>query len=389
MFRAFPGRSLPRALASSQFVQSITGRDPKNITDSMAYGRQNLKRKFIGAGGKNKRSRGRAWRVSGKYSGKGVTTQHDEKNIYYKKTMPKYKKRRWRKFVKRVQAVHEKELGVQRYLYNTALDTSQNSEQSTTFGTVPFQSVTAVHLYGGVKGAASSTDFNQGVNDMQDIMLRIPTEGLGGASANLARNRVNGKIKFISAILDITFTADGTNQVPLEVDVYHIMYRKNWNNDLSSSPIGNSTYEEQMYQYVVSYDNKTTNQAAAVLDPNLRLSYRGVTPFEMSPAIAAMGIKILKKTKHFVAAGSTFTTQIRDPKTHIVNQELFNSGSGGAYIRNMTQTLLFIVKPTYFNALDTFSYHLGSTRSYKVQQDDNILDYSTLMTFTPPPPPTG
>lgn len=385
MFRAFPGRSLPRAVASSQFVQSITGRDPRNITDSMAYGRQNLKRKFIAAGGRNKRSRGRAFRVSGtRNSGKGVTVQHDEKNIYYKKTMPKYKKRRWRKFVKRVQAVHEKDLGVQRYLYNSSLDTTQNTEISTSFGTVLYQAVTAIHLYGGTKGEGSFTEFNQGVNDLQELFDKVPIEGQAGTLPPIAKFHNQGKLKFISAILDITFTADGTNQVPLEVDVYHIMYRKNWNNDLTGTPFGNSTYEEQMWQYVNVYDSQTAS-ASATTSPRLRLGYRGCTPFELSPAISAMGIKILKKTKHFVAAGSTFTTQIRDPKTHIISQENFNSGSGGVYLKNMTQTLLFVIKPTYFNSLDTFRYHLGSTRIYKVQQDDNIKDYSTLMTYTAPP----
>lgn len=380
----------PRKARIGAFLQSAVNSygGGKNISDSMAGYRNSAKKTLASTfrryGGRpSKRARGPSKAVRG-YN--GITQQHDQATVYRKKTMPRYKKRKWRAFVKKVNAVHEKELGVARYLFNDKFDITNAAAQGNPgFGTVGLQNIYAAHLYGGTRGNGSITGFNTGTSDLLEIWAKAPVSTSYTGAPPPAGEFLNqqpgntSKLKFISAILDMTVTADGSNTVPLEIDLYHIAYRKNWNNDLAAGTIGNSTYDEQMDQYV-QFGRPMLDSAGAV-DPQLRLRYRGTTPFEMSEALSAMGIKIIKKTKHFTPPGSTFTYQIRDPKSHIMDFYKFNSGSGGAYLKGLTQTVLLVVKPTYYSSLDTFGYHVGCTRTYKVSRDDVIEDSSILMGY--------
>lgn len=359
------------------------------------------KRKRSMSRGKSvKRSRPYSVRARGGSSGKGVTAQYDAKTVYRKKSMPKYKKRIWKKFVKKVQAVNEKENGTATMVFNNG-SVLASAYSGLLREKMPFpgeldyitrlQGVTAIHLYGGARGNGSATEYNQGVNDLSDLFTRWDWHG----QSTVKFNNPSTKLKFTSACLDTTFT--NTHGGPLEVDVYHIVYRKNWNNDLveDATIIGNSTYGDYMGQYSLNGTNRQVNDGIfsggpAVDDffPRLRLEQRGVTPFELGHSISALGMKIVKKTKYFTSPNQSFTVQIRDPKTHMINNADYNSGSGGVWMRGITQTLLFIVKPT-IEATGDFTWSLGSSRVYKIQKTDDPDDSNSLFNYVkvePTPP---
>lgn len=328
----------------------------------------------------------------------GVTAQHDAKNVYVKKTMPKYKRRSWKKFVKKVQAVNEGECGTHKIMFNEGFnlessynqlfrDVTKNENQTVNVEFIAKeQGVSAVHLYGGQRGAGTYTGYNMGVEDLQRITESYPNEFELYNIAN-ARNTLQPttKMKFISAVLDTTFTnTNGT--IPLEVDCYHIVYNKTWVNDLVVNPgvVGNSSYQDFMNQYAINFGNNHIVDIAnggKVFRPRIFLQHRGATPFEMGDALSAMGIKILKKTKHFVGANQSFTVQIRDPKTRIIDRSTFAAG-GNFTFGKFTQTLLFIAKPAVDPAEGTkFTWTLGTTRTYKYQVMGIKEDTSRLMVY--------
>ena len=50
-------------------------------------------------------------RTQGNVSGIGVTTQRDSRFVYAKRRMPRYRRNRWKRFGRKVNAIAEKELG--------------------------------------------------------------------------------------------------------------------------------------------------------------------------------------------------------------------------------------------------------------------------------------
>lgn len=70
----------------------------------------------------------------------GVTAERDYRIVYKKKSMPKAKKKQWKKFVKKVNAVLAKDLGTKSVLFNNTVNRS-----ATGLG----QSIALFHLYGG------------------------------------------------------------------------------------------------------------------------------------------------------------------------------------------------------------------------------------------------
>lgn len=389
MFRPFPGRNPSLAGAVSQAIQKFTGNSPQNISSDMARFRKGRKRSRSSNVISNKRRRVGFTVRHNPYS-KGVTSQHDTAVVYRKKTMPRYKKRAWKSFVRKVNAVNERENGVMRVLFNDGTTfgatTSGTFKENSQDYQARSQDIVACHLYGGTKGNGDLTDYNQGINDLATVMQYFGCEGgatgstAGGQADTLITFANTTKIKFISACLDITFT--NTSSVPLEVDAYHIVYRKDWNNNLvGNAMVGNSTYNEYFDQYSLE-EQQLRTAAGTANNRRLRLKHRGATPFEFGSAIGVMGAKIVKKTKHFVSPANSFTQQLRDPKTHYIDRHKFESGSGGATLKGLTQTILFIIKCTNTDSVVSpisYSYNLGCTRIYKYQRNGYTEDASTLV----------
>jgi len=69
-------------------------------------------------------------------AGIGITGQHDKRLVYLKRTMPRYKKRRWKSFINKVAAVSEKDLGTRSVLFNRVVNYSGTDSSKQMVGTI-------------------------------------------------------------------------------------------------------------------------------------------------------------------------------------------------------------------------------------------------------------
>lgn len=242
-------------------------------------------------------------------SGYGVTSQHDSKLIYRKKSMPRYKKRRWRAFKSKVNAVAEKEMGSRTVVFNKSLTFS-----NTTSGN---QVVASVYLYGQASTSSHASDLSN--------ISALENAGNPTAAAGITVDP-STKYLFQSGVLDITVrnaTTRDTGTVfdsaaKMEVDIYECTMRTG----AEESGTVLQTIEQAFG------DNKTRtpglNGAGAEIDYTLR----GVTPFDLTYVLSRWGIKIWKKTKFQVPNGETFSYQIRDPKRHTMTQRDLSAKDG-------------------------------------------------------------
>lgn len=233
-------------------------------------------------------------------SGIGITTQHDRRPVYRKRRMPANRRRRWKRFVNKVNFVNEKDMGTRSVVFSTAI-----AQYNTTLGD---HGVISLNLYG---QKAPAYPYNGDLYNIAGLENSgDPTAAAGSTVSKMAH------IRFQSAVLDITLRnnstyraeADGTfsldGRAALEVDVYEIYCRE----DFSTSGTNYQTLGEAI--------QNETNQELKIGgagDP-IAISKRGVTPWETPTALSRLGIKILKKTKYFIPNSNTITYQLRDPK---------------------------------------------------------------------------
>jgi len=286
-------------------------------------------------------------------SGQGVTTQHDERRIYTKHTMPRRMKVRWKRFSNKVHAVAEKDYGSRTVVLN--------------------KSVTFSNTTNGNHGLAYMGLYTaQGTGDsfMADLDTISGLENPGNPTA-AAGITVLDTTKFIfkSAVLDLTFRNTSTfntlgvlgaaSEAKLEVDVYEIISGREWTDTDSTQSDITSVFTR-----------------GAGLTPNLggigtgvTLSQRGVTPWDIPAALAYFRCKILRKTKYFLPNGDTFTYQVRDPKRRFLYQERMDKIGGGNMPRWSRHLLvLFKLVPglTVGTGVATYQENLtaGITRKY-------------------------
>lgn len=286
-------------------------------------------------------------------SGRGVTTQHDATKIYRKTRMPRYRRKRWKRFVRQVHAVAEKDMGTRSIVFN--LSYSFNNADATKHG------LAWTALY----PSNSTTAF---LNDLDFIAA---AENAGNPTAAAGETvSASSKYLFQSAILDFTLTNTSyltgalglqTSAGKLEVDVYEIISSRQWNDEVTT------------YQTIKEvFDKGTSNTASiggAATGTSLEIDDRGVTPWEVPLALSYFRLKILKKTKYFLESGGTFTYQVRDPRRHVCTQESMERMVGPNQGR-MTRHIFIIFKlvPGYSVGSAEGSYTeqvtIGMTRKY-------------------------
>lgn len=271
-------------------------------------------------------------------SGGGVTAQRDVTAVYAKKKMPRRKRKAWKKFVRKVQAVAEKDRGTVSLVMNYG-----DLQVHPGFAAgIKQQMIKAFHLYGMNAGAA--TPLEVGARDLGTISTDFQTSGVDDT----------GKVTFKSAVLDITVTNPGavagaSYSGPMEVDIYHIVYgRKQYSSDGILNTFNQGTIQTETF--------------AAL--PKVNLNDRGATPFNLPQGISILGAKVLKKKKYFLGTGQSFTYQVRDAKNRIMELVTMKD-KASFYSPKYTQTVLMVVKPA--NNIDetqNFAVTSGSTRTY-------------------------
>lgn len=231
-------------------------------------------------------------------SGVGITAQYDRKSIYRKKRMPRKMRRRWRRFVQKVNATKDRDLGTRTVVFNSQVDVSNETAGN--------DIVFSCSLYG--LRATSSV-----INGDLEAIGQLENVGNPTAAAGVTVSKMS-HISFHSGVLDITYRNTSTfktdqgeilaAEAQQEVDIYEIYCREDF------VTLGTN------YENLGSGIDNETNQELTIggTGTNLRIYRRGVTPFDCPTALSRLGIKILKKTKYFVPGGSTITYQARDPK---------------------------------------------------------------------------
>lgn len=282
----------------------------------------------------------------------GVTSQYDKVTQYRKKSMPKAKKRRWRKFVRKVEAVNTKSLGTRTVVFNDKLPIYS--------GVAGFQAYGSAALYGfcGQDSAISvgNRDIFRMCNSDSDIMLN----GTDGGNPS--------KIIFKSGIIDFTMRNTGSDGV--ELDLYEI----NVMTDATKEPSFVSTVIESQVD---------TNTIPGSTGTALTLAQRGVTLFDLPNLISADRLKIYKKKKFFLPPGNTATHQHRDPRNHYFNADdvnIFDHPDEGSYAkRKMTTLFVFVAKAivTEEGSGTIPTVVIGVTRKYSYCINQSARSYDT------------
>lgn len=294
-------------------------------------------------------------------SGIGVTTQHDQRRVYRKTNMSRFKKRRWKRFKNKVLAVSEKDLGSRSVVFNSSLTFSNN-----TTSPVINQLFGYVYLYPHEGAADNWGDDLDQLSGLENVNAN-PTIAAGGI--------VDSSTKWIfkSAILDITvrnasvllvqqdqtLVETPSSLAKLEIDVYELSFSKVWTD-------GVATYNSLLG---ILNDNVTVTRAIGGAGNEILPTYRGATPFDFTYVQSRWGMKIWKKTKYVLGNGESFTYQVRDPKRRIITQREMDSGTGPNKPR-WTRHILIIGKLVtglpLGTAADTFieRINVGCTRKY-------------------------
>lgn len=301
----------------------------------------------------NRRRGIRSTRVAFRRSGLGVTTQHDTKSVYRKKKMPYRKKRRWKRFVKKVHGVAEKDLGSRQVVFNL----NKLFQNSTDGNHIVF----GLCLY----PQKSTTNYYSDLNNISALENSGDPTAAAGVTVDNA-----SKYLFQSAILDLTVrnrsviysgaSAGFDSALKMEVDVYEVSFKKFAEDAVAGYK---NTIEELLN------DNETKTKAIGGAGTEIGYLKRGVTPFELSYTLSRYGMKIWKKTKYQLNNNDTFTYQMRDPKRRVAMQEdLENQGSFNR--PGWTRGIIVVAKMTPGYTLGIGDgqvierIHVGCTRKY-------------------------
>lgn len=253
-------------------------------------------------------------------SGQGITTQHDARLIYRKSNMPRRRKRRWRSFVNRVNAVSERELGTRTVVFSGVYTRSN--------GTPGLQTDGAVYLY----GFRSTTNGPPGGDDIQRIGQMENEANTNQDAGNTVY--ASTKYMFHSAVLDITvrntsgaWTANPGGgpriltpdfRAKLEVDVYEMVC----NFEGRSLDIEPANIMDLMNR---NADETLPIGGTGGANAEVLRNNRGVTPWDLSFFLSRFRVKILRKTKYTVNNQDSFTYQVRDPRRRTITNDEMDS----------------------------------------------------------------
>jgi len=227
-------------------------------------------------------------------------TNADVRNVYRKKRMPAKKRKRWARFIKKVNAVDERELGTRTVLFNDTIVTRHTNpvhQGCLTLGLYSFKNATRGWL----------DDLNQ-IGQLENE--GDPTAATGGTIDR------NSKIMFHSAVMDLTIrntselqTAAGIYSLDavaaIELDVYDII--------LGGNTQDNTATYTSLSELLNGYDDKEIGGTGT----GISIEDRGATPFELPSNIGRFKLKVLQKTKYFIPNGQTITLQERNPKRKV------------------------------------------------------------------------
>jgi len=268
-----------------------------------------------------------------------TTQQHDTRLQYRYRRMPRYKRKQWSSFKRKVDHVINKATGSKQYVIN------EGGVADATIGTQGL-------LVGAIYGMSNvvATNFQFGMDDMN--LLKTA----------LAINK-NDKLRFESAVLDITLTNmadDGEgNGCVEEVDVYEFEIRKRTE---ASSDFVTALAEAQTQTGIIGGNAVT-------------LDKRGVTLFQFPYLIADEGIHIVSKRKYYVGSNQSINYQTRSPQNRTIDM---SDVDGGGWSKPFVTKGVAIVHKCVpgFGATVQPKLAWGATRTYAFRQIESSVKSS-------------
>lgn len=279
----------------------------------------------------------KAYRRYSKYNKKKTgttnttTTQYDTTLQYRKKRMPKYKKRAWVKFTRKVNAVITKAHATQTVVLNQTAVRSLSAEDNG-------QSHIAALMYGKAGYyTPGGTSAEVGLNDLYQMCKD--------------RDDDNRTWHYTSAVLDVT--ARNTGSTGLEVDLYFCSF--------GEDVLGARCLEDA----IKDAEDETVTIAAQY--SQVALNKRGTTLFDLPVLIKGHKIKIWSKRKYFLPQGATFTYQYRDPKYHKIPQSRVKEFIANGVIDNVNGHNSFVYPGLTKGCVIVFKKLPGETGSAQLQ----------------------
>lgn len=258
--------------------------------------------------------------------------QNDSRTIYRKKRMPRRRRRRWVRALRRNVALQMPQQPTRTWVFN------QNfSQQFTGTGMSTDQQwwYSGLHTWNG----------SAGHRDMRRIAIQWPEGDL---------STTNRKFLVSSAVADITGNYVSTNPaLSLEVDLYVI----------DAGRKITTAFGEFGTEFI---------DIESDLSGNMILSSRGATPFQFPP-FGGLGhrLKVLYKRRWQLSPGQAITYQYRDPRNRYISTDELESNSvpdnhySSSYRTSGTKVFLFIGKIIGDKqAEDIVAFNTGITRTY-------------------------
>ena len=241
-----------------------------------------------------------------------LTYDNDFKTDYRYKRMPRRKRRAWKKFSKKVNAVINKSQGLKKHLYSYVYTNVNLINQ-----TYPSSAM----LY---TPDARVADLNA---DMGQFFREILGATLFDTITNFGAADAQKVIRFESAQLEVTWR--NTSENPVIIDLYYVRCRKDYgltNIDVYNNPEGIFALGFDKQGLVRDVENNVQ-----VFNAGQSASMFGTTPFQ-SP-LFCQHYKILSKRKITIAPGNTVSKTLKDPRNRYIN-----SGEQRARICKRNQT---------------------------------------------------
>ncbi len=234
----------------------------------------------------------------------GTTGQRDDKIGYRKRSMPKYKRKQWKKFVQKVSAVTLKDRGLQilKLEYGINQSVAANGQQWM-----------FAHLYGQAFTATSGPEC--GHRDLNRIATLANTrsqdyvKNVGGNANPELQDKGRSNIRMQSAVLEITITNTGDHTMIF--DIYHIWYKKN-----NTAPSATDAYSWALAQAVPLQDGSESAVTDLVVN---NLAEYGCSLFDVPTFLSKLGATVKSMRQVQITAGGVHTMQIRDPKNYNIN----------------------------------------------------------------------
>lgn len=206
-----------------------------------------------------------------------ITTQHDLSYRYRRKAMPRYRRRRWKRFTRQVKHVMLQMNSLTSYSQDFSKRVTWSANDQATFGVM--------------LGGTTPTN-----NDELYQIFR-QAYGLSVTPTNVDSYKLYVK----SMCLDVQITNTGSNGAIL--DVYELVCRKNWIRSVE----GVTTDETLEQSYATTYAEMDAVATGVTPDANSPAS----TPFQNGLFLKYW--RIMRKKEILLGAGSVTTMQMRNP----------------------------------------------------------------------------